>query len=546
MPAMSVSPTLRPIEAVASDLGLSADDISVHGHYRARVHLDLPQSDRRGRYVLLTASTPTASGSGKTVSAIGLGMGLRQLGHRSVVTLRESAVGPTFGMKGGGAGGGAAQVLPLEECLLRLTDTPAVTAAHNLLAAVVDDALHRGTGIDPAAITWRRVLDVDDRALRHIVVGLGGAANGPSRETGFDITASSEVMALLALSRDPADLRDRLNALVVGWDREGKPVTAGGLGAAGAMAVLLSDSLQPNLMQSSEGTPVVVHTGPFGNLAAGNSSVIGDRLLLPRTDYLVTEAGFAADLGAEKFFDIKCRASGLEPDAVVLVTNVPSLRAHGGGEPREPDVAAVAAGCANLRHHVRVLLRYGRPVVVAINTFPDDQPDETAVVVEAALGAGAVAAVPHHAFTRGGAGCEDLAAAVVGACDDAPTTPITPVYALEASYEDKVHAIATGVYGAADVAWSASARRDLSRFVNAGYNGLPVCMAKTPLSLSHDPTLLGAPTGFTLPVQSVRLAAGAGYLTVLTGDIMTMPGLPAHPRLLDMDVDASGAIVGLV
>ena len=536
---------LRPILDVAADLGLGEDDVSVHGRYRARVHLDLPHSARRGRYVLVTATTPTASGSGKTVSAIGLGMGLRQLGHRSVVTLRESALGPTFGMKGGGAGGGAAKVLPLEECLLRLTDTPAVTAAHNLLAAVVDDALHRGTGPDPAAVTWRRVMDVDDRALRHVVVGLGGPVNGPLRETGFDITAASEVMALLALSRDPADLRNRLEALVVGWDREDKPVTAGHLGAAGAMAVLLSDALQPNLMQSTEGTPVVVHTGPFGNLAAGNSSVVGDRLLLPRTDYLVTEAGFAADLGAEKFFDLKCRASGLQPDAVVLVTTVPSLRAHGGGTPGDADVAAVAAGCANLRHHVRVLCRYGRPVVVAINAFPDDEPDETAVVIEAALGAGAVAAVPHHAFAEGSRGCENLAAAVVKACAGSPSTPITHAYELDASYEDKVRTIATGVYGAADVEWSASARRDLRRFVDAGYDGLPVCMAKTPLSLSHDPKLLGAPTGFTLPVQSVRLAAGAGYLTVLTGDIMTMPGLPAHPRLLDMDVDGRGAIIGL-
>ncbi len=524
--------TLRPVTAVAAELGLTADQYDVHGAHRAKIHLGLvaDRPPRRGKYVLVTATTPTSSGIGKTVTAIGLAMGLSRLGRRSAVAVRESALGPTLGAKGGAAGGGAAQIVPLDECLLDLGDTAAVGAATNLLAAVVDDRLHRGGGIDPGSVTWRRVLDVDDRSLRQVIVGLGGRANGPPRETGFDITAASEVMALLALSRDRADLRARLDALVPAWDSQGKPVTAGQLRAAGAMAVLLRRALQPNLLQTSEGTPALVHTGPFGNLSLGSSSVLADLFALPRVDFLVTEAGFGADLGAEKFFHLKCSASGEYPDVAVLVTTVPNLREQG--------------GTANLRHHLAILHAFHVPVVVAVNCFPGDGAKELALIKAASLDAGAAAVAEHHAFARGGDGCLELAEAVAS-----HTTSLEPgpraLYAPTDSAQQKVHLLATKVYGAAGVAWDRSALQALERYVEAGYGQLPVCIAKTHLSLSHDPALRGAPTGFTLPVREVRLAAGAGYLTVLTGAIATMPGLPTHPRLLDLDVDPDGAAVGL-
>ena len=540
--------TARPIEDVAVELGLTAEEYDVHGRHRAKIHVDgfAEPGQPPGRYVLVTATTPTSAGVGKTVTAIGLTMGLSRLGHRSAVSLRESALGPTLGAKGGGAGGGCAQVLPLHECLLELGDTVAVGAATNLLAAVVDDTLHRGGGIDASAITWRRVLDVNDRSLRQVVVGLGGRLNGPPRETGFDITAASEVMAVLALSRDRADLRARLGALVPAWDSGGKPVTAGQLRAAGAMAVLLRSALQPNLLQTSEGTPVLVHAGPFGNLSLGSSSVLADRFALPRVDFLVTEAGFGADLGAEKFFHLKCPASGHYPDVVVLTTTVRSLREHGGAAADSPDLAAVATGTANLRHHIGILRAFEVPIVVTINLFPGDSTAEVALVRGAALDAGATAVTEHLAFAQGGNGCLELAEAVAVA-SRTETLAASP-HALYAPTDDcrqKVHVLATQVYGAADVAWDPAAERALDRFVEAGYGQLPVCMAKTHLSLSHDPARRGVPTGFTLPVREVRLAAGAGYLTVLTGAIATMPGMPVHPRFLDLDLDPDGTVVGL-
>jgi formate--tetrahydrofolate ligase len=524
--------TLRPIGEVAADLGLTDDDYDAHGRHRAKLHLDSGGGGKqRGRYVLVTATTPTAAGIGKTVTSIGLSMGLTRLGHRAVVTLRESAMGPTFGGKGGGAGGGAARIEPLDECLLGLTDGAAVAGATNLLAAVVDDVLHRHGDLDPDSISWRRALDVDDRSLRRILVGLGGRPNGPLRETGFDITAASEVMALLALSRDLPDLRARLDAVVPAWDIEGKPVTAGQLQAAGAMAVLLRDALQPNLLQTSEGTPALIHAGPFGNLSVGCSSVVADRLALPRADFVVTEAGFGADLGAEKFFHLKCRASGEYPDAAVLVTTLAGVREQG--------------GTANLLRHLRMLQTFGVPVVVAVNAFPDDTDDEIATIRAAAQEHGAVT-VSHTAFTHGGEGALELADAVATACEHVPSSAgVRELYQLSDSCRDKVTAIATTVYGAADVAWEPAAARTLERIIDAGYGHLPVCVAKTHLSFSHDPTLRGAPSGFTLPVREIRLAAGAGYLSVLTGDIMTMPGLPAHPRLLGMDLDADGNVTGL-
>ena len=524
--------TTRPIAEVAAELGLTSDQYDLHGPRRAKLHLDLlaDRPPRRGKYVLVTATTPTATGSGKTVSSIGLAMGLTRLGHRSAVALRESALGPTLGAKGGGAGGGAAQIVPLEECLLDLGDTAAVGAATNLLAAVVDDALHRGGRPDAGSVTWRRVLDVNDRSLRQVIVGLGGRVNGPPRETGFDITAASEVMALLALSRDRADLRARLDALVPAWDSANKPVTAGQLRAAGAMAVLLRTALQPNLLQTSEGTPALVHSGPFGNLSLGSSSVVADLIALPRVDFLVTEAGFGADLGAEKFFHLKCPVSGVYPDVAVLVTTVPSLREQG--------------GTANLRHHIGILRAFDVPVVVAINSFPGDSPEEIAVLKDASLEAGAAAVTEHSAFAQGGEGCLEMAEAVV-AFSTSPEPGGHAIYASSDSAQQKVHLLATRLYGAADVAWDPAALRALDRFVEAGYGHLPVCIAKTHRSLSHDPELRGVPTGFTLPVREIRLAAGAGYLSVLTGAVATMPGLPAHPRLLDLDLDPDGNVVGL-
>lgn len=528
----SPGPLPRDICDVAADLGFADSDIDLHGRYRAKVHLDATTAgpNRLNRYVLVTGTTPTALGNGKSVTVIGLAMALRRAGLTAVATLRESARGPTFGLKGGGAGGGAAYISPLSQCLLDLTDTPAVESATNLLAAVVDDAVHRGGAIAPTSVTWRRAIDVNDRALRRVIIGLGGRINGPLRETGFDITAASEVMAVLALSRDRRDLRDRLGALVPAWDPEGKPVTAAQLGAAGAMAAVLHDAVQPNLMQTVDGTPVFIHAGPFGNLATGNSSVIADRLAVPRADYVVTEAGFGAELGAEKFFDLKCPVLGRYPDVAILVTTLRALNEH---------------GTANLRHHIGILLGFGVPVIVAINRFPDDTNDEIQVIREAAEKAGAAAVAGHSAYVDGADGCMGLAQAVAEVTSSGRPTGFRPLYDMNTSCEQKVEAIATRIYGAAGVQWEDAAKRDLARFEGAGFGSLPVCMAKTPLSLSHDPKLLGAPTGFTLPVREIRLAAGAGYLTVLCGEIMTMPGLPAHPHLLDIDVNAAGEVIGL-
>ncbi|MGO9342935.1 MAG: formate--tetrahydrofolate ligase [Acidimicrobiales bacterium] len=541
--------TLEPVERVASRLGLSADDLSLHGPFRAKIRLDPPPPSvtRRGRYVLVTAITPTQHSAGKTVTTIGLAMGLERLGHSATATLRQSSLGPTFGSKGGGAGGGKARIEPLEEALLGLgSDIFAVEMANNLLASVVDDSVHRGTDLDPSSITWRRVLDVDDRALRQVLVGLGGTLNGPEHQTGFDITAASEVMAILTLSRDVADLRSRLASIVLAWDRDGRPVTAGSLEAAGSMAVLLRDAICPNLMQTTERTPVMIHTGPFGNIAPGNSSVIADGLALPRSDFVVTEAGFGSDLGAEKFFHLKCPISGLSADAAVLVATVPCLRDHGGATGHRPDVAAVAVGSANLRRHVENLRAFGVPTVVAINRFPGDSDDELATVAAAARDAGARAVAEHYAFADGGSGCIELAEAVATAVESggAQAGP-HQLFHRDAPVEEKVEVIARKLYGARGVEWTPEASARLEQFRGAGFGQLPVCMAKTHLSLSHDPKALGAPSGFVLPVTEVRLAAGAGYVTVLTGAISTMPGLPSKAKFREIDLMGDGTVVGL-
>jgi formate--tetrahydrofolate ligase len=560
----------RDIREVAASIGLDERDLDLRGRYRAKVGYEIvaqagasqsgatagDERRPRGAYVLVSAITPTPLGEGKTVTAIGLAMGFWRRNHTAVVAIRESTLGPTLGVKGGGAGGGAARITPLDECLLGLgEDSHAVANATNLLAAFIDETLMRRTiSIDPSTVQWRRVVDLSDRALRRIVTGLGGHLNGVPRETGFDITAASEVTALLALSRSAGDLRARLGRIVAGFD-EDRPVTAEQLRCAGAMAALLREALQPNLMQTEEGTPAFIHTGPFGNISHGNSSILADLIARPRVDYLVTEAGFGADMGAEKFFHIKCAASGMTPDAAVIVATVPGIKSHSGryrlAEGRavpadlwRENVPDLEAGAANLTRQIQNLRAFGIPVVVAVNRYDTDAPAELRTVRALALEAGAADVAEHHAFARGGEGCVELAEAVEEACRLGAS--VRPLYRLEDSPEVKISTLATRLYGAGDVSWTPEARRDLERYVRAGYGRLPVCIAKTHLSLSHDPSLKGAPSGYTFPIRALRLAAGAGYLYALAGDITTMPGLPSHPHAVQIDLDPEGKITGLV
>ena len=542
--ASTTSTAPSRIEAVAERIGLEPSDLVVQGPHRAKVRLEALERapSRRARYVLVTGMTPSGRGAGKTVTAIGLGMGLSRLGHAASVTLRQSAFGPTFGGKGGGAGGSRSSVVPLEECLLGLgADSFAVESANNLLAAVVEDALHRGADIDPDAVTWRRVIDIDDRSLREIRIGLG-EKDGPPRSTGFDITAASEIMAILMMSRDIADMRRRVAEVVPAWDRSGRPVRAADLAVAGSLAAILHDALQPNLMQTSEGTPVFVHTGPFGNIAPGNASVIADLIALGRSDFVVTEAGFATDLGAEKFFDLKCPATGEYADAAVLVATLPCLRAQaedGASSPAEE----LEGGLQNLERHVGILRGFGARVVVAINRFPDDTEEEIAVVTDRALGAGAFAVAGNEAYTRGGEGAIELAEVVARACEGG--SECHSLVERDAPVEEKVETIATAVYGAGEVKWHDEARERLDLFRDAGFGNLPVCIAKTHLSVTHDPSVRGAPSGYVFPIREVRLAAGAGYVTCLAGDISTMPGLPREARFREVDLDEQGRITGL-
>ncbi|MDR7497233.1 MAG: formate--tetrahydrofolate ligase [Armatimonadota bacterium] len=550
-----------PIVEIARRLGLSDDDLDLYGRHKAKIHLDVLErlADRPdGRYIMVTAITPTPLGEGKTTMAIGLGMALNRLGHRAVNTLRQPSLGPTFGVKGGGAGGGRAQVIPMEEFNLHFTgDIHAVAAAHNLLAAMIDNHLFHGNalGIDPYSITWPRVVDMSDRALRNVVIGLGAKEDGRPREASFDIAVASEVMAILALAGSLADLRERLGRIVVAETAEGRPVTAEDLGAAGAMAVLLRDALMPNLAQTLEHTPVIAHAGPFANIAHGNNSVLADRIALKLADYVVTESGFGADCGAEKMVHIKCRASGLVVDLAVLVATVRALKMHGGvghispGRPLprellEEDVAAVVRGCENLAAHIANLRRFGLPVVVAINRFPADTAAELEAIRAAALEAGAAAAVPSDAHMAGGAGSVELAEAVVAAAGGERRMRF--LYPLEASIVEKIETIATQVYGADGVEFEPRARRKIERYTALGYDRLPICMAKTHLSLSHDPSRLGRPRGFRLPVRDIRAAVGAGFLYPLCGEMRTMPGLPKTPAAVRIDLDPrTGKVVGL-
>ena len=550
---------LKPVDDLASEIGLGMHLLEPYGEQVVKIKLaaigelaDAP----RAKYVVVTAITPTPLGEGKTTTTVGLGQAFKHIGKRATIAIRQPSMGPTFGIKGGAAGGGYSQVVPMEVLNLHLTgDMHAVTAAHNLLSAMIDNHLYQGNelGIDPGNITWRRVLDVNDRALRNIVIGLGPRADGVTRQTGFDITAASEVMATLALTSSLPDLRQRLGRIVIGYTSAGTPVTAEELHAAGSMAVILRDAIKPNLLQTLENTPVLVHTGPFGNIATGNSSVVADLIGIHTGDFLVTEAGFGADMGAERFFNIKCRTSGLQPDAAVVVATVRALKAHSGkykvvaGRPLPEGLLAenpddVLAGAANLRKQVENVRLHGVTPVVAINAFPTDHPSEHRAIREVAAELGVRSAVCTH-FADGGAGAAELAEAVAEAASEPGDFRF--LYALQASLREKIETVATRVYGAAGVSYSAQAARQLETYEQAGFGGLPVCIAKTPLSISSDPSLLGAPTGWTLPVREVRASIGAGFVYPVCGDIRTMPGLSSHPAAERIDLDDAGEIVGL-
>ncbi|MFB6161651.1 MAG: formate--tetrahydrofolate ligase [Haloferacaceae archaeon] len=542
--------TRRPIEDVGADLGLDPVDLERRGDGVAKVTRDAVSRvlDRPadGRLVLVTAMTPTRRGAGKTVTTVGLGQALSRLGATNAVAVREPSLGPVFGMKGGAAGGGYSQVLPMEAINLHFTgDIHAVTAAHNLVAAAVDASRHHGDPLDVDAdrVVWERALDVNDRALRGTVVGLGGPVNGPPREEAFRITAASELMAILCLSTDVADLRRRVARAVVAYDAAGDPVTVADLEVAGAVTALLKDALRPNLVQTVEGTPAFVHGGPFANIATGTNSVLADHLGLRLADYLVTEAGFGADLGAEKFVDVVARR-GLEPDATVVVATVDALRKHGAPAVEDADsLAAVRAGLANLDHHVDVLRSMGLPVVVAVNRFPTDADAAVEAVRDHCADRDVPAAVS-TVHRDGGEGGRDLARLVTAAAES-DAAELRPVYPLEDSIAEKLRAVATQVYGADGVEFTASAREDLDRVESLGFGDLPVCVSKTPLSLSDDPDRLGVPEGWTLTVRELVPSAGAGFVVALTGDVMTMPGLPADPAATGIDVDDDGTVHGL-
>ena len=539
--------TLRPISEIAEEAGLEADEYDLYGKYKAKVDLgvlDRMRDVADAKLVCVTAITPTKAGEGKTTTSVSLTQGLGHIGRKVALCLREASLGPVFGIKGGAAGGGYAQVVPMEDLNLHFTgDIHAIGAANNLLAAMLEAHLQHGNklGIDPLTISWRRCVDINDRALRSIVVGLGGRANGYVRETGFDITAASEVMAILAVARDLPDLRRRLGAITVGYTWEGEPVTAEQLSAAGAMTVILKDALKPNLVQTLEGQPAFVHCGPFANIAHGNNSLVADLVALKLADYVVTESGFGSDMGMEKFLDIVCRIGGLTPSGVVLVATVRALKHHAG----DPDggLDAVEKGAANLRRHLGIVKEFGLKAVVAVNRFPDDPEEEIEAVRKLALEYGAHAAEVNEAFERGGEGAAELAEAVVDATSE--PAPFAPIYELEQPIEEKIEAVCKRVYGADDVVYLPAAEEKLKLFPEVGFDKLPICMAKTHLSLSHDPTLLNAPTGFAVTVRDIRAYTGSGWLVPLLGDMQTMPGLGATPAAINVDIDENGRTVGL-
>ncbi len=570
---------VRPIMEIATELGLEADDLILFGRNKAKVHLDVLQkvSNRpKGKYIDVTAITPTPLGEGKTTTTVGLVQGLGVLGHKAIACIRQPSQGPTFGIKGGAAGGGYSQIIPMEDFNLHLTgDIHAITAAHNLVAAAIDarwyhedrmsDAQLSAIGlkrldIDPYNITWNRVIDVNDRALRNIIIGLGPKEDGRPRQTGYDIAVASEIMAILALvdghdyKSTLKDLRQRCGRIVMGSSKNKQPITLDDLGVAGAVTVLMKDTIHPNLMQTLEGQAAFVHAGPFANIAHGNSSIVADRLALHLGDYVVTESGFGADIGMEKFFDIKCRYSGLVPDCVVLVATIRALKMHGGG-PRvvpgkpldkaytEENLDLLGKGMANLAAHIRNARRFGVPVVVAVNKFHTDTAAEVALVRQMAATAGAeVAAMSDH-WANGGDGAVELAHAVVAACQKPVNFQF--LYPLDISIKQKIETIAKEIYNAADVSYEPLAEQQIKQYEANGFGGLPICMAKTHLSISHDPALKNAPTGYTLPVREVRASVGAGFIYPILGEMRTMPGLGSKPVYMNVDIDEDGRVVGL-
>jgi formate--tetrahydrofolate ligase len=555
-----------PITQIAQKLGIAEDHLELYGNNKAKVSLDILKnktSPNKGKYILVSAVTPTPLGEGKTTTTIGLGMALSKLGKKSVIALRQSSLGPTFGIKGGGAGGGKAQIIPIDESILHLTgDMHAVAQAHNQIAALLDNAWYHGNSlnIDPEQIQFRRVVDVNDRFLRHVTVGQGSNLDGIPHPTGFDITTASELMAILALvdgqsnSEALHDLRRRIGRMVVAFSKSGQPITAEDIKAAGAATVLMRDAIKPTLMQTAENTPVLIHAGPFANIAHGCSSIVADRLGLAVADYVVTEAGFAADMGAEKFFDIKCRTSGLTPDAAVLVTTIRALKVHTGKykivpgkqlpkELLDENPEDVRAGSPNLQKQIENLRKFGVPVVVAINAFPEDKPSEIAVIEEVARAAGATDVAVSRVFAEGGAGGVELAQKVMKAAEHAPSFHV--LYPDTMSIKNKILTLAREIYGAADVSYTPIAEQQIARFEANGFGGFPICMAKTHLSLSHDANLKGAPSGYTFPIREVRASTGAGFIYPLAGSMMTMPGLSAHTNAEHIDIDEKGNVVGL-
>ncbi|MDJ0836989.1 MAG: formate--tetrahydrofolate ligase [Acidobacteriota bacterium] len=571
---ISQAAKITPIQDFARSIGLEEDDLDIYGKYKAKVHLDVLDklSDRKnGYYIDVTCITPTPLGEGKTVTSIGLTQGLGHIGKKSMVCIRQPSLGPTFGIKGGAAGGGYSQVVPMEEFNLHLTgDLHAISIAHNLIAAALDSRIYHESKIpnakleemgikplyiDPYAINWNRVVDINDRALRHITVGMGGSENGVPREAGYDITAASELMAILALSTDLKDMRERIGRCIVAFTKHHKPVTVEDLGVAGAAAVLLKDTIMPNLMQTLEGQPAFVHAGPFANIAHGNSSIIADKIALKLADYVVTESGFGADIGMEKFCNIKCRYSQLKPDCVVVVCTVRALKMHGGGPKVTPgrplnrayteeNLELLEQGICNLEHHLSVVKKYGIPSVVVINRFPTDTDAEIELVKKKALEAGAARVVPGDYWEKGGEGGAQMAEAVVEACEQKHDFRF--LYPLEATIKEKIETIAREVYGADGVIFEQKAEKQIRKYEKSGFGKLPICMAKTHLSISHNPKLKGRPTGFTVPVREVRLSAGAGFIYPLLGTMSTMPGLPSKPAFLNIDIDLeTGKVQGL-
>ncbi len=542
---------MLPIAKVAEKLGLTDEDLIPYGRYKAKINHKLIHSDRPdGKLILMTAISPTPAGEGKTTTSVGLADALNAMGKKTMLCLREPSLGPVFGVKGGAAGGGYAQVVPMEDINLHFTgDIHAIGTANNLLAAMIDNSIQQGNplNIDPRRIAWKRCMDMNDRQLRFIVDGLGGKVNGTPREDGFDITVASEVMAIFCLATDLADLKDRLSRIVCAYSYDGQPVTAGQIGAAGAMAALLKDAIDPNLVQTLENNPAIIHGGPFANIAHGCNSVTATKLSLKLADYVVTEAGFGADLGAEKFLDIKCRMADLHPSAVVLVATVRALKSHGGvtkPDLNKPNVEAVRKGAANLERHIdNIKNGFGLPVCVAINAFPTDTPEEMAVIEEVCAKAGVKCALS-EVFAKGGEGGKALAETVLSIMPEAPQ-PIQYTYDLGASLPEKIEAVAKKIYRADGVTYTPAAKKMLDDLAAMGYGELPVCIAKTQYSFSDNAKLTGAPTGFKMNVREVRLSAGAGFVVVICGSIMTMPGLPKHPAAMDIDVDAEGRITGL-